>query len=65
MSMMNPHELPIYQHKDIILQALAENMPGGAEWTRPAGGMFIWATLPQEYDTAKMLPQAVSNGVAY
>ncbi|MDH7483343.1 MAG: ATP-dependent RNA helicase [Spirochaetales bacterium] len=22
---MNPHELPIYQHKDIILQALAEN----------------------------------------
>ncbi|MDI9609519.1 MAG: PLP-dependent aminotransferase family protein [Candidatus Verstraetearchaeota archaeon] len=57
---------PAYRRKrEAMLQALAENMPDGAEWTRPTGGMFIWATLPSEYDTAKMLPQAVSNGVAY
>ncbi|MDH7556711.1 MAG: PLP-dependent aminotransferase family protein [Candidatus Methanosuratincola sp.] len=57
---------PAYRKKrEAMLQALAENMPDGAEWTRPTGGMFIWATLPPDYDTAQMLPQAVSNGVAY
>ncbi|MBC7119957.1 MAG: PLP-dependent aminotransferase family protein [Candidatus Methanosuratus sp.] len=57
---------PAYRRKrEAMLDALAENMPDGAGWTRPTGGMFIWATLPPEFDTDKMLPEAVSNGVAY
>ena len=32
--------------RDTMLDALAEHFPPQAEWTRPAGGLFIWATLP-------------------
>lgn len=57
---------PAYRKKrEAMLEALAENMPSGAEWTHPTGGMFIWATLPPEYDASAMLPKALENGVAY
>ena len=51
--------------RDAMLKALEEFMPGGVEWTRPDGGMFIWLTLPEEIDTKLMLEKAVAKGVAY
>ena len=48
-----------------MLQALTDYFPRGAAWTRPAGGMFIWATLPEGIDTAKMLDAALDARVAY
>ncbi|MEA2497367.1 MAG: 2-aminoadipate transaminase, partial [Thermoleophilaceae bacterium] len=32
--------------RDTMLDALAEHFPRQAEWTRPQGGLFVWATLP-------------------
>jgi DNA-binding transcriptional MocR family regulator len=44
-----------------MLQALAEHMPPGVEWTRPEGGMFVWVTLPQRMDAAALLPRAIEE----
>jgi 2-aminoadipate transaminase len=57
---------PYYKAKrDTLLQGLeAEGIPGLA-WTSPAGGMFVWVTLPEGLDAEKLLPVAVEEGVAY
>jgi 2-aminoadipate transaminase len=57
---------PIYRsRRDAMLRALEEYFPAKATWTRPEGGLFIWATLPQFLDTQKMLPLAINDKVAY
>ena len=40
-------------------------MPEGTTWTTPEGGFFVWVTLPDGFDTAAMLPRAVTARVAY
>ncbi len=34
-----------------------------AEWTRPGGGLFIWATLPDFIDTTDLLARALRDNV--
>lgn len=41
--------------RDCMLAALSKHMPEGVTWTRPEGGMFIWVTLPEGIDAAKLL----------
>ncbi|TAL54857.1 PLP-dependent aminotransferase family protein [Pandoraea sp.] len=48
-----------------MLDALARHMPAGAHWNQPAGGMFIWVTLPGNIDTMQLLEQAVAHNVAF
>lgn len=49
-----------------MLDALEEHMPSSCKWTRPTGGMFIWASLPDSIDSAAILPQVVETcKVAY
>ncbi len=56
----------IYRVKrDTMLAALDKYFPPGATWTRPEGGMFIWATLPDNIDTGLMIERAIENKVAY
>jgi 2-aminoadipate transaminase len=47
------------QRRDAMLDALAEFFPPEAEWTRPGGGLFIWATLPDFIDTHDLLAKAL------
>jgi 2-aminoadipate transaminase len=47
------------ERRDAMLDALAEFFPPEAEWTRPAGGLFIWATLPDFIDTHDLLAKAL------
>jgi 2-aminoadipate transaminase len=47
------------ERRDTMLDALAEFFPREAEWTRPAGGLFIWATLPDFIDTSDLLAKAL------
>lgn len=57
---------PIYRsRRDAMLRALEKNFPEDSHWTRPQGGLFIWATLPEFLDTEKMLPLAINRKVAY
>jgi 2-aminoadipate transaminase len=57
---------PYYRKKrDAMLEALTgEGLPG-VTWTKPAGGLFVWVTLPEGMDAEKLLLTAVEEGVAY
>jgi 2-aminoadipate transaminase len=57
---------PYYRKKrDAMLEALkGEGLPG-VTWTKPAGGLFVWLTLPVGMDAEKLLLTAVEEGVAY
>src|SRR5215208_373028 len=51
--------------RDTMLDALAEHFPPQAEWTRPAGGLFVWVTLPEFIDTTDLLARALRDNVAF
>jgi 2-aminoadipate transaminase len=51
--------------RDAMLDALAEFFPHQAEWTRPAGGLFVWVTLPDFIDTTDLLARALRDNVAF
>jgi 2-aminoadipate transaminase len=56
----------LYRHRrDVMLEALAEHLPPEATWTRPQGGLFLWATLPDYLDTTDLLARALSRNVAF
>ena len=51
--------------RDAMLAALKREMPAGVEWNAPAGGMFLWARLPEGISAAELLPRAVARNVAF
>ncbi len=51
--------------RNIMLESLDTNFPKEAAWTKPEGGMFLWATLPEGIDTYELLPKAIDRMVAY
>jgi len=57
-----PRVRELYKRKrDAMLAALETYMPEGVAWTRPSGGMFIWATVPPQIDTRELLRKAVTQ----
>ncbi len=50
------------RRRDVMLESLAEHFSGRASWTRPEGGLFIWATL-DGVDTTDLMGR--SKGVAF
>ncbi|MEV6175460.1 PLP-dependent aminotransferase family protein [Streptomyces sp. NPDC051954] len=53
------------ERRDAMLAGLAEALPPGSTWSRPEGGMFLWARLPESYDTTALLGKVVQQDVAY
>ena len=53
------------ERRDAMLAALAQHLPAGCTWTHPAGGFYVWLTVPEGLDTKAMLPRAVTQRVAY
>ncbi len=51
--------------RDLMLGELLERMPEGVSWSVPEGGFFIWLTLPEGLDAARMLLRARERGVEY
>ena len=51
--------------RDAMLFALERYFPPEATWTRPAGGFFVWATLPPSVDPVKLAARAREEGVDY
>jgi 2-aminoadipate transaminase len=52
--------------RDAMLAALTREMKGlDVTWNTPAGGMFLWARLPEGVNAVELLPQAVDKGVAF
>ena len=53
-----------YRRRSAVLaDALDDLSPLGVDFARPAGGYFIWATLPT--DTDRLLPLALERGVRF
>jgi 2-aminoadipate transaminase len=50
------------RRRDVMLESLSEHFAGRATWTKPEGGLFIWATL-DGVDTTDLM--ARSEGVAF
>jgi len=51
--------------RDAMLEALERHFPPQATWTRPLGGLFVWATLPDYIDTSDLLAKALRENVAF
>jgi len=47
----------------LMMEQLDEKCPQ-VRYTRPEGGMFIWGTLPDKYDSAVFAKKAIGNMVA-
>jgi len=53
------------RRRDVMLGEMRSNFPEGADWTNPEGGMFLWVTLPEHYNTVRLIKKAVEENVAY
>lgn len=61
-----PRICGVYQaRRDAMLGALKQYMPEGTRWTKPDGGMFLWITLPEGYNTTELLARALDRQVAF
>ncbi|KUK20263.1 MAG: 2-aminoadipate transaminase [Pseudothermotoga sp.] len=60
--------IELYRKKKNEMVRALENYFGdikGTKWTNPNGGLFIWTTLPEGYDTMEMFKFAEQNKVFY
>jgi 2-aminoadipate transaminase len=53
------------RRRDVMLAALARELPAGCTWTRPSGGLFLWVTLPAHFDTTELLAVAAREKIAF
>lgn len=54
------------QRRDAMCAALHESFSGGElRFSKPAGGMFIWAALPSDCSARELLPYAEREGVVF
>lgn len=61
-----PKSVELYRKKrDLMFEALSSHFPENSTWSRPDGGMFLWATLGGKINTTEMLLDAVKGGIAY
>ena len=56
----------LYRSKrDLLLSMLSECMPEGVTWTHPEGGLFLFLTMPEGFDSVAFYDKALAAGVAY
>jgi 2-aminoadipate transaminase len=54
----------LYQmRRDTLLEAMDRTMPAGVTWTTPAGGFFVWVTLPDGVRGQAVKRLAAERGV--
>lgn len=56
----------IYRDKcDRMLKMMDEHIDPRVTYTRPDGGLFLWCTLPEGYDSMELADVATKKGVAF
>lgn len=57
-----PISRDLYRHKrDMMLEALKRYFPEGCRWTKPIGGLFIFAWLPESINTKDMAKDCIQK----
>ena len=46
---------------DAMLAALERHFPPEVRWTKPQGGLFLWVTLPEGFDSTSLLKEALDK----
>ncbi len=54
-----------YGKKMKLMLDQLSSFPGGVTYTKPEGGLFIWAELPESISAVSLLPGAIEKKVAY
>jgi 2-aminoadipate transaminase len=61
-----PRIIQLYKPKqEAMLEAMDEHFPSSFTWSKPEGGMFIWAEGPKGLDTMAVYEEAINNNVAF
>jgi 2-aminoadipate transaminase len=53
------------ERRHIMTSAMEVHFPDGMKWTKPEGGLFMWAIAPEHVNTMDLLEKAVEERVAY
>jgi 2-aminoadipate transaminase len=53
------------RRRDVMLEALDAEMPAGVRYTRPDGGLFLWAELPPHLNARQVLERCLAAKVAF
>ncbi|MDX9883315.1 MAG: PLP-dependent aminotransferase family protein [Prolixibacteraceae bacterium] len=53
------------KQKDTMIKAIHEFFPESSGHTNPEGGMFIWLTLPDGFNTEKVIEKSLQEKVAF
>ena len=53
------------RRRDVMMAAMDEYLPHETTWTKPSGGLFVWAKLPDYIDTTDLLARALREHVAF
>jgi 2-aminoadipate transaminase len=53
------------ERRDVMLAAMDRYFPPGVDWTQPAGGLFLWGTMPEYLDAVQVLEDAIEKKVAF
>ncbi len=53
------------KQKDTMIRAIHEFFPEEVKHTNPEGGMFIWLTFPEGFNTEKIIEKALEKKVAF
>ncbi|MGC1456220.1 MAG: PLP-dependent aminotransferase family protein [Nitrospirota bacterium] len=51
--------------RDLMLTAMKEHFPSTLTWNRPGGGMFLWVTLPENWNAKDILLRCIEHNVAF
>ena len=51
--------------RDLMLSAMKKHFPSTITWNRPGGGMFLWVTLPENWDAKDILLRCIERNVAF
>lgn len=51
--------------KNLMVSELEKHMPSGVKWTNPDGGMFLWVTLPEGYDSKDLFMISIGKGAMF
>ena len=55
-----------YRHRrDLMIKTMDETFPKNVSYTHPAGGLFLWVTLPEGLDSKLVFEKALEKKVAF